>query len=127
MNNGESPIEDKEICDFLKKDDLKIKFSNDFKTSVEHGDFLIIATPTDYDEEKNYFNTSSVEDVIREALAIKPESKFIIKSTIPVGHTQILRENSIQIIYFFSRIFKEGKALYDNLHPSRIVVGDNSF
>lgn len=128
LNNGESPIEDKEICDFLKKDDLKIKFSNDFKASVEHGDFLIIATPTDYDEEKNYFNTSSVEEVIREALAIKPESKFIIKSTIPVGHTQILREKfNTNNIFFSPEFLREGKALYDNLHPSRIVVGDNSF
>lgn len=127
LQHKQSPLEDKEISQFLTRDDLSIEFTNDFVKTVEWGDFIVVATPTDYDEEKNYFNTSTIETVIEKALKVKPEATFIIKSTVPVGYTKELKEkmNSNNII-FSPEFLREGKALYDNLYPSRIIVGENS-
>lgn len=127
LKNNQSTLVDNEIEEFIKKDTLNIKFTSDFVKAVKHAEYCVIATPTDYDEKKNYFNTSTVEDVIRKALVIKPESLFIIKSTIPVGYTKELKEKfGTDNIIFSPEFLREGKALYDNLHPSRIVVGEKS-
>ncbi|NKC59751.1 nucleotide sugar dehydrogenase [Vagococcus fluvialis] len=127
LKNKKSTLIDNEIEEFIKKDNLNIKFTTDFESAVKHAEYCIIATPTDYDESKNYFNTSTVEDVIEKALTIKPNSLFIIKSTIPVGYTKELKERfGTDNIIFSPEFLREGKALYDNLHPSRIVVGEKS-
>ncbi|MFW7385514.1 nucleotide sugar dehydrogenase [Vagococcus fluvialis] len=127
LNKRKSTLVDNEIEEFIKKDSLNIEFTSDFEKAVKHAEYCIIATPTDYDEKKNYFNTSTVEDVIKKASAIKPESLFIIKSTIPVGYTKELKEKfGTDNIIFSPEFLREGKALYDNLHPSRIVVGEKS-
>ncbi|MDT2813648.1 nucleotide sugar dehydrogenase [Vagococcus carniphilus] len=127
LKKSESTLVDNEIEEFLKKDDLNVEFTTNFEKAVNHADLCIIATPTDYDEKKNYFNTSTVEDVIEKALKIKPESTFIIKSTIPVGYTNELKSKfNTDNIIFSPEFLREGKALYDNLHPSRIIVGEKS-
>lgn len=127
LQEGFSPLEDKEVHEFLERDNLNVEFTKNFADAVKFGDFLIIATPTDYDEEKNYFNTSTVEDVIEKALAIRPDATFIIKSTVPVGYTeQVKKKFKTDNIIFSPEFLREGKALYDNLHPSRIVVGECS-
>ncbi len=105
LQKKESPIEDREVHNFLQREDLAIEFIKDFREAVLFGDYLIIATPTDYDEKKNYFNTSSIESIIEQALAIRPEAKFIIKSTVPVGYTAELKKNIKQKILFFHQNF----------------------
>ncbi|MDU5333095.1 nucleotide sugar dehydrogenase [Enterococcus sp.] len=127
LQEKKSPIEDKEIQKFLNRNDLNVDFTPNFIDSVKFSDYLIIATPTDYDEKKNYFNTSTVEEVIEKALAIRPDATFIIKSTVPVGYTEELKEKyGTDNIIFSPEFLREGRALYDNLHPSRIIVGECS-
>ncbi|UNB89113.1 nucleotide sugar dehydrogenase [Lactiplantibacillus plantarum] len=127
LQKGKSPIVDKEIETFLKRDDLQIEFTTSFEESVKFADYLLIATPTDYDEEKNCFNTSTVEDVIQRALDIRSDSTFIIKSTVPVGYTESIRQKfGTNNIIFSPEFLREGKALYDDLYPSRIIIGEDS-
>lgn len=127
LQKQQSPLEDKEVHEYLERDDLNVEFTKSFEDAVNFWDYLIVATPTDYDEKKNYFNTSTVEDVIEKALAIRPDATFIIKSTIPVGYTLELKAKyQTENIIFSPEFLREGKALYDNLHPSRIVVGECS-
>ena len=127
LQKGFSPLEDKEVHDFLERDDLNVEFTKNFADAVKFGDLLIIATPTDYDEKKNYFNTSTVEDVIEKALAIRTDATFIVKSTVPVGYIEQLKKKfKTNNIIFSPEFLREGKALYDNLHPSRIIVGECS-
>lgn len=128
INNRISPIKDEYIEKFFKEKRLNLRATIDYKEAFSGADFVIISTPTNYDEEKNFFDTSSVEDIIEKVISMNDKNiTMVIKSTIPVGYTESIKEEyNIDNIFFSPEFLREGKALYDNLYPSRIIVGDKT-
>ncbi len=127
INQRLSPIQDREIEDFLKNKNLNLKATLNKEVAFKNAKFVVISTPTNYDEKKNYFDTSSVEDCIESIIKINPEAIMVIKSTIPVGFTETMKAKyAIDNLIFSPEFLREGRALYDNLYPSRIVVGEKS-
>jgi len=127
INAGKSPIRDKEIEDFLANKKLDLKATLDYKEAFEGAKFIIISTPTNYNDETKYFDTSSVEDIIEKVISMNLDTTMVIKSTIPVGYVESIKKKyGITNIMFSPEFLREGKALYDNLYPSRIIVGEKS-
>lgn len=127
INNHISPIKDKEIEDFLKNKKLNLRATIDYKEAFKDAEFIVISTPTNYDDEKNHFDTSSVEDIIQKVISMNIKTTMVVKSTIPVGFIKNMKEKyKIDNIMFSPEFLREGKALYDNLYPSRIIVGEKS-
>lgn len=127
VNAGQSPIVDAELQTYLDEKPLDLKATTDAEAAFRDAEFVIVATPTNYDPKNNYFDTTSVEDVVRRVISVNPAALIVIKSTVPVGYVARLREdlNTDQVI-FSPEFLREGRALYDNLHPSRIIVGERS-
>ena len=127
INKRISPIRDEKIEEFFKTKKLNLKATLNYKEAFEGAEFIVISTPTNYDDEKNFFDTSSVEDIIEKVISMKIETTMVIKSTIPVGYVEsVKRKYNIDNIMFSPEFLREGKALYDNLYPSRIIVGEKS-